>query len=133
MNFYTIALPRGWWILLDFEKNVLALQRIYLVNSYTFEWHKSFCQTRKTSRILEIKKFPFNAIFDWFRKKLRQLLFHPGDHVSVCFGFLVWCCSVILCVISVVVVFLRLLTADEFCFWSCNFTHRCNCRYIQKQ
>ena len=88
MNFYTIPLPRGWWILLlDFEKNILALQLIYPVNSYTNVWHKSFCQSKKTSRILEIKKFTFSGIFDWFREKLRQSWFHPGDHVSVCFGF----------------------------------------------
>ena len=86
MNFCTIALPRGWWIpLLDFEKNILALQLICPVNSYASVWHKCFCQSRKTSRILEIKKFPFSAIFDRFRKKLRQQWFHPGDHVSVCF------------------------------------------------
>ena len=88
MNFCTIALPRGWWILLlDFEKNILALQRIYLVNSYTNVRHKSFCQSRKTSRILEIKKILFRAIFDWFRKKITSVMFYPGDYVSVCFGF----------------------------------------------
>ena len=85
VNFYTIALPRGWWILLDFEKNVLTLQRIYLVNSYTFVWHKSFCQMRKTSRILEIKKFRFNAIFDWFPKKITSVIVPPGGS---CFSML---------------------------------------------
>ena len=67
--------------------SIVALQLIYPVNSYTNVWHKSFCQSRKTSRILEVKKFTFSGIFDWFREKLHESWFHPGDHVSVCFDF----------------------------------------------